>query len=313
MPKYVFVYATDSKPLSEIDLSDLAVLESRDKFAIVRLNLKARKKKLQEKFPVVELDKDYGIVVRGLKNVYRADFRDMDFTGFHFPGGHFVDCDFTGTKLQDCNLNSAHFTGCHLERTDFHLARMEDCKIIRATAVNSVFSDVYLANSELRNVNFANSDFSFACLFEATIERCNFSNSDMFEVRLEGAKLVGVNLSGASNWFDPIKFMKDNFETCSDGFIVYKAINNKTYDSPRHWKIASGEYLEEVVNPSIFDACGCGVSFGTFEWVKNAYPTSSIWRCIIEWQDLLGVVVPFHTDGKARCSRLRLLEEVRGG
>jgi hypothetical protein len=44
--------------------------------------------------------------------------------------------------------------------------------------------------------------------------------------------------------------------------------------------------------------------------IKN-YTTAPLWRCRIRWAWLPGVVVPFGTDGKARCSRLEMLEEVK--
>lgn len=37
-----------------------------------------------------------------------------------------------------------------------------------------------------------------------------------------------------------------------------------------------------------------------------------IYRCRIRWIDLAGVVVPYNTDGKARCARLEILEQVSG-
>jgi len=55
------------------------------------------------------------------------------------------------------------------------------------------------------------------------------------------------------------------------------------------------------------------VNFATLEWIKQREYAScdvTVWRCRIEWMDLAGVVVPYNTDGKARCSRLRLLEAV---
>jgi hypothetical protein len=68
--------------------------------------------------------------------------------------------------------------------------------------------------------------------------------------------------------------------------------------------------LTEIVNPDRCTDCGCGVNFGTRDWVAKNYPDADLWRCRIDWIDLAGVVVPFNTDGKARCGRLTLLEKI---
>ena len=77
---------------------------------------------------------------------------------------------------------------------------------------------------------------------------------------------------------------------------------------PDTWKIEPASFVEEVVNPLPTIDCGCGVNFGTLGWVNANYGNADIWRCRIRWEDLAGVVVPYNTDGKARCSRLELLE-----
>ena len=40
------------------------------------------------------------------------------------------------------------------------------------------------------------------------------------------------------------------------------------------------------------------------------YAHAALWRCRIRYEDGPGVVVPYNTDGKARCERLELLEEM---
>jgi hypothetical protein len=58
---------------------------------------------------------------------------------------------------------------------------------------------------------------------------------------------------------------------------------------------------------------GTGVNFATYERCKEYLeylPTAPIWKCLIEWGDLPGIVVPFNPEGQARCERLRLVESV---
>ena len=37
-----------------------------------------------------------------------------------------------------------------------------------------------------------------------------------------------------------------------------------------------------------------------------------IWKLLIRWEWLPGVVVPYNTDGKIRCERAELVEVVEG-
>jgi hypothetical protein len=52
------------------------------------------------------------------------------------------------------------------------------------------------------------------------------------------------------------------------------------------------------------------VAFATRDWVEREYKAAPIWLCRIRWEWLADVVVPFGTDGKARCAKLELLRLV---
>ena len=139
------------------------------------------------------------------------------------------------------------------------------------------------------------------------------SRAYLSRANLSGANLSGADLSGAENLLNPVKWLAENFEDDDLGYIVYKAIGNTDYAAPAQWKIDAGEIIEEVVNPLPTNDCGCGVNFGTLQWVKEYCgegESAVIWRCRIRWIDLPGVVVPYNTTGKARCNRLELLETI---
>jgi hypothetical protein len=58
--------------------------------------------------------------------------------------------------------------------------------------------------------------------------------------------------------------------------------------------------------------CGFGVNFGTLDWIKkNTKCSGDIWECRLYFDDLEKTVVPYNTDGKARCSRLQLIKIIR--
>jgi hypothetical protein len=93
--------------------------------------------------------------------------------------------------------------------------------------------------------------------------------------------------------------------------IVYKRIGETEYPISSTWTIEPGAVLSEVPNPDRCAECGCGVNFGTREWCARNYTEADLWRCRIAWIDLAGVVVPYNTDGKARCAKLTLVEVVK--
>ncbi len=106
-------------------------------------------------------------------------------------------------------------------------------------------------------------------------------------------------------------WMAANFETTPEGWIVYKRVGRTPYHAPDRWVIAPGSELTEVCNPTRTNECACGVNFGTLEWCKKNYTDAILWRCLIRYADGPGIVVPYNTDGKARCEKLVLLEVIK--
>jgi hypothetical protein len=106
---------------------------------------------------------------------------------------------------------------------------------------------------------------------------------------------------------DPIDYLLANFERTPDGLVAYKAFD-VFWRSPSAWDIRPGAVLTETVNPNRQDDCGSGINVATREWVRAFVPCARIWRCLIRWEWLPGVVAPYATDGKIRCSRVELLE-----
>jgi len=124
------------------------------------------------------------------------------------------------------------------------------------------------------------------------------------------ANLSRANLSRAKNLLNPIIWMADNFEHDDLGFIVYKTFG-AYQNPPETWKIEAGSFIEENVNPLPTNGCGCGINFATVKWIKADQSNPVIWRCRIRWMDCVGIVVPYNTNGKARCARLELIEIIK--
>ena len=172
----------------------------------------------------------------------------------------------------------------------------------------------HLSETDLRWANLSGANLSEANLNLADLRGVNLSRAN-----LRGADLRWANLSGAKDLLNPVTWLRENFKNVDEGITVYKAIGRGTACSiPDYWTIAPGEYLEEVVNPLPTVDCACGVNFGTRDWIRQYYAQAitegaiQIWECLIEWMDLASVVVPYNTDGKARCGRLKLLQIVEG-
>ena len=194
-----------------------------------------------------------------------------------------------------------------------------------AWARSGSLSGADLSGANLRGANLREADLSWADLSEANLREADLSGANLRGANLSEADLRGANLREANlSWadlreadlsetvglLDAAAWLRANFETDAEGVVVYKRIGSTGYPTPASWLIEPGAYLTEVVNPSRTVLGACGVNFGTRAWCDKCYIDAALWRCRIEWLDLAGVVVPYHTDGKARCARLRLLEIV---
>jgi len=178
------------------------------------------------------------------------------------------------------NLNEAKLSGADLRGADLH-------------------------GANLHGANLHGADLRGADLHGANLHGANLSGAD-----LDGSDLNGADLSEVKGIVSQKKYLSEYTKT-KKGIIVYKAIGAATpYLPPSTWEIKKGNYIEENVNPCRTTLCGCGVNFASKEWILNTYHYGSydLWKCLIEWEDLSDIVVPYNTDGKARCSRLKLLE-----
>ena len=142
----------------------------------------------------------------------------------------------------------------------------------------------------------------------ADLRGADLSDVDLSDANLRGANLRGANLSGSQGLLDAINYMEANFERTDEGYIVYKSFNSN-YTAPDRWKIEPGEVIEEVANPDRTCECGCGINVAPLEWVKNDNYKQP-YKLLIRWEWLPGVVVPYNTDGKIRCSKAQILEAV---
>ena len=137
----------------------------------------------------------------------------------------------------------------------------------------------------------------------ADLRRANLSYAD-----LSDADLRRANLSGSHGLLDAINFMEAHFERTDEGYIVYKSFG-ENYTAPETWKIEPGSIIKETVNCDRTTERGCGINVVPLEWVRRE-GCNQPYKLLIRWEWLLGVVVPYNTDGKIRCSKAQILEAV---
>ena len=161
-----------------------------------------------------------------------------------------------------------------------------------------------LSGADLRRADLSGADLRRANLSGADLRRADLSDAD-----LSDADLSDADLSGAKNLLSAINYLDAHYTKTADGYIAYKTFNS-TYSPNPEWKIEVGSVINENVNPCRTDTCGCGINVATLEWVKSNYK-GDIWECLIRWEWLAGVIVPYNTNGKIRCERVELVKVVQ--
>lgn len=142
-------------------------------------------------------------------------------------------------------------------------------------------------------------------------ECANLRSVDLSHATLSHADLRDADLSGAKGLLSAADFLEQRFERTDTGYIAYKTFGAQ-YTPPKNWEIVPGAELTETVNPDRCTECGSGINVAPLGLVKNAYHDKKpIWRVLIKWEWLPGVVVPYMTYGKIRCEKVQLIETVK--
>lgn len=209
-----------------------------------------------------------------------------------------VRADLSGADLSSVDLSNVNLSRANLCGVDLNSANLSN-----ADLSNINLSCAGLSYTILRNANLSGANLSGATLNDAVLFGANMSGADLGYVDLSE-----VDLSGVKGLLNPIEYLGEKFEKTEDGIIVYKSFGEHYAPNP-NWKIAEGSIIEEVVNPLPTVKCGCGINVATKEWVEREC-INPIWKCLIRWEWLAGVVVPYQTEGKIRASKVQLIEPV---
>jgi hypothetical protein len=228
--------------------------------------------------------------------------------------------DLRGACLDGADLRRAYLSGAYLDGADLDGADLDGADLDGADLDGADLSGANLRGANLRRADLGEADLSRANLREAYLGGANLTWTNLTRANLRGANLRGADLgeanlrgadlSGAKNLLNPSVWLEKNFDFAADGVLVYKRIGKTYHSPPEHWKIEEGAELTEVVNQLPTVECGCGVNFGTRKWCDDNCTDADLWQCLIPWKDLATLVVPYNTDGKARCGRLILVKKV---
>ena len=184
-----------------------------------------------------------------------------------------------------------------------HLEAFDREKFLELLKESKAKAAEYLSGADLSDANLSGADLSGADLRRANLRRADLRRAD-----LSSADLSGANLSGSQGLLDAINYMEAHFERTDEGYIVYKTFG-ENYSAPESWEIEPGSIIEETVNCDRTTECGCGINVVPLAWVKK-HGSHRPYKLLIRWEWLPGVVVPYNTDGKIRCSKAQILEAV---
>ena len=188
--------------------------------------------------------------------------------------------------LSDADLSRANLRGADLSRANLRGADLSDANL----------SDANLSRADLSDANLSRADLS----------RADLSDADLSDANLSDANLSRADLSRAEGVLSSIDFMNEHFEKIDEGYIAYKTFGT-FYSINPNWKIKVGEVIEENVNFDRNNECGCGINVATYNWIKTQTGDSPVYKVLIRNEWLMGVCVPYLSDGKIRCERVEIL------
>jgi len=219
-----------------------------------------------------------------------------------------------GSEKDFADLRNANLRNADLRYADLRNANLSAANLIAADLRNADLRYANLSAADLRYANLRYADLSYANLSYANLSAAdlryaNLRNADLRYANLSYANLSAANLSATLGILNPLDFLKENFVQTDKGFIVYKSFNNQ-YAPPSSWIIKEGSFITEVVNYDPCSECACGINFATKKWIQANVDNKEcvIWKCLLSWEGLATLCVPYNTDSKARCGQLLLVE-----
>lgn len=216
---------------------------------------------------------------------------------FRLNRSNIMNCTF-----KSCNIYAAHISQCTFENVAFIKTRFN----------HVVFNHCIFKNCMFDSCNWTKGEPSI--MTDCHFDNCRFINAhrDLLATRFIGDHCAFSQCNGI---FNPSDYLNKYFERneSDTGYIVYKTFGSM-YQPCKEWDISPGTILYENCNMDRRADCSYGINVAPIEWVKRSAlinlegEVKDIWRCEILDKWLADVCVPYNTDGKIRCSKLRLIE-----
>lgn len=250
-------------------------------------------------------------------------FADTLHLSLHTEGRHSL-------TFVDCALHEVFFKPFELAHSDIQNCSFRECIIVDADIElchfdNVIFSHTSFNRTRFDQCVFNNCVFNY-CGWERHMTNCNFYNctfnsetKDFFSTRVIDETCVLSQCSGITS---PSDYLNEYFERneSDTGYIVYKTFGS-LYLPCKEWDISPGSIIYENCDMNRCNPCSYGINVAPIEWIKKYALTKTelygedekvkdIWRCEILDKWLADVCVPYDTNGKIRCNKLRLIEIV---
>ena len=201
-------------------------------------------------------------------------------------------------RLRCADLSGVDLRGVDLNYADVSYANLRHADLSGAILIGAYFGHAILEGVQLNEANLEHTNLCHV----------NLGSADLSGVDLSGANLQDVNLSSAKGLIMQTDYIKANFEHTNEGIIVYK-IFDCWYESPHYWTIQKGSIITENVNFNRSEIYGSGINVATLEYIrsKNIDCSHDVWKCLIRYEWLSGVCVPYDTEGEIRCEKLEII------
>lgn len=220
-----------------------------------------------------------------------------------------VSVSFKETKIKETHFNNKHAFNFLFYKCALSGIRFVDSNWTQLSILRSIIKYCHFYNSKISGSSFMDDEIEYTKFSDSEFQVVSMLDCTLTQAEMDRCKHFGFNTSRTKGLITAREFMS-KFEKDEKGYIVYKALGDTDYKPSPLWKIEEGSYIEENANPNRFEDCGCGVNFGTLDYVKTYYQRYKIWKCRIDFDDAPGIVVPYFTTGKARCERLYLIEKI---
>ena len=247
--------------------------------------------------------------------------RESDFVNVIFKDINLIECDFSDIVFNNCKFINCMIFCCNFKSSTFtnvvfsNGTEISNCFFNRCTIYNSIIDYIKIKNNifnsctidqlkieeTLEKTTFEKNECKHMLLFNICLNNLKYSNNIFRELYLE--KVTGIKSS--------IDFLKNNFEFTEDGLIAYKTFN-QCYKTPEDWIIKPGSILTSPCSSDRNETCAYGINIAPLEWVKDfsSQRKLTIYKVLIRWEWLAGVVVPYDSDGKIRCERCEIISPV---